>query len=120
MADLSLAEAVAATVARMGERPFSYVVTPNVDHVVALRRTPPDRRGEAFRMAYQDADLVLCDSQVLARLILDGTIPVAGRRVLDFAAGGGLAAIAAARAAARARAWSRSPSRSSSRSPDSP
>ncbi|WP_408887457.1 class I SAM-dependent methyltransferase [Teichococcus rhizosphaerae] len=36
-------------------------------------------------------------SQVLARLILDGAIPVAGRRVLDFAAGGGLAAIAAAR-----------------------
>ncbi|MFC4168060.1 class I SAM-dependent methyltransferase [Teichococcus aestuarii] len=40
-------------------------------------------------------------SQVLARLILDGTIPVAGRRVLDFAAGGGLAAIAAARQGAR-------------------
>jgi len=39
-------------------------------------------------------------SQVLARLILDGTIAVAGRRVLDFAAGGGLAAIAAARAGA--------------------
>lgn len=41
-------------------------------------------------------------SQVLARLILDGTIPVAGRRVLDFAAGGGLAAIAAARRGAGA------------------
>ncbi len=39
-------------------------------------------------------------SQVLARLILDGTIDVAGQRVLDFAAGGGLAAIAAARAGA--------------------
>jgi len=39
-------------------------------------------------------------SQALARLILDGAIPVAGRRVLDFAAGGGLAAIAAARAGA--------------------
>lgn len=39
-------------------------------------------------------------SQVLARLILDGTIEVAGQRVLDFAAGGGLAAIAAARAGA--------------------
>lgn len=41
-------------------------------------------------------------SQVLARLILDGAIPVAGRRVLDFAAGGGLAAIAAARQGASA------------------
>ncbi|MDQ1080721.1 methyltransferase [Pseudoroseomonas cervicalis] len=39
-------------------------------------------------------------SQVLARMILDGGIDVAGRRVLDFAAGGGLAAIAAARAGA--------------------
>lgn len=39
-------------------------------------------------------------SQALARLILDGAIPVRGRRVLDFAAGGGLAAIAAARAGA--------------------
>jgi len=39
-------------------------------------------------------------SQALARLILDGAIPVAGKRVLDFAAGGGLAAIAAARAGA--------------------
>ncbi|MFZ6762021.1 MULTISPECIES: class I SAM-dependent methyltransferase [Acetobacterales] len=41
-------------------------------------------------------------SQALARLILDGVVPVRGRRVLDFAAGGGLAAIAAARAGALA------------------
>jgi predicted nicotinamide N-methyase len=34
-------------------------------------------------------------SQALARVMLDGIVPVAGRRVLDFAAGGGLAAIAA-------------------------
>jgi predicted nicotinamide N-methyase len=39
-------------------------------------------------------------SQALARLMLDGTVPVRGRRVLDFAAGGGLAAIAAMRAGA--------------------
>jgi predicted nicotinamide N-methyase len=39
-------------------------------------------------------------SQALARLMLDGTVPVAGHRVLDFAAGGGLAAIAAMRAGA--------------------
>lgn len=39
-------------------------------------------------------------SQALARLILDGGLPVAGHRVLDFAAGGGLAAIAARRAGA--------------------
>lgn len=39
-------------------------------------------------------------SQALARFVLDGQIRVAGRRVLDFAAGGGLAAIAAALAGA--------------------
>jgi len=39
-------------------------------------------------------------SQAMARLILDHPAHVAGRRVLDFAAGCGLAAIAAARAGA--------------------
>jgi len=41
-------------------------------------------------------------SQALARWMLDDPARVAGRRVLDFAAGGGLAAIAAARAGAAA------------------
>jgi predicted nicotinamide N-methyase len=41
-------------------------------------------------------------SQAMARLILDHPAHVAGRRVLDFAAGCGLAAIAAARAGAAA------------------
>jgi predicted nicotinamide N-methyase len=41
-------------------------------------------------------------SQALARFILDNPATVAGRRVLDFAAGSGLAALAAARAGA---AW---------------
>lgn len=67
-ADLTLDEAIA-TVARLATLDtFSYVVTPNVDHVVAFRREPPDARGRAFRAAYADADLVLCDSRVLARL----------------------------------------------------
>ena len=39
-------------------------------------------------------------SQALARWVLDDPSRVAGKRVLDFAAGGGLAAIAAARAGA--------------------
>ena len=39
-------------------------------------------------------------SQVLARLVLDEPARVAGQRVLDFAAGGGLAAIACLRAGA--------------------
>jgi predicted nicotinamide N-methyase len=42
--------------------------------------------------------------QALARHILDRPATVAGRRVLDFAAGGGIAAIAAARAGAIAEA----------------
>ena len=41
-------------------------------------------------------------SQAMARLILDEPARIAGRRVLDFAAGCGLAAIAAARAGAAA------------------
>ena len=40
--------------------------------------------------------------QALARHILDNVSPVAGRRVLDFAAGGGIAAIACAMAGAAA------------------
>jgi len=39
-------------------------------------------------------------SQAIARMVLDDAIHVAGRRVLDFAAGGGLAGMAAARAGA--------------------
>ncbi len=43
-------------------------------------------------------------AQALARFVLDGKAAVEGRRVLDFAAGGGLAAIACAMAGARAEA----------------
>lgn len=43
-------------------------------------------------------------SQALARHVLDGGIEVRGRRVLDFAAGSGLAAIACARRGAAAEA----------------
>lgn len=39
-------------------------------------------------------------SQALARYVLDNPAQISGRRVLDFAAGGGLAAIACARAGA--------------------
>jgi predicted nicotinamide N-methyase len=43
-------------------------------------------------------------SQALARHVLDGRLAVAGLRVLDFAAGGGLAAIACARRGAAVEA----------------
>ncbi|MFM9978673.1 MAG: WecB/TagA/CpsF family glycosyltransferase [Sphingomonadaceae bacterium] len=47
-----------------GDR-FSYVVTPNVDHVVKLSREGADG---PFRQSYPSAALRLCDSRVLARL----------------------------------------------------
>lgn len=46
---------------------FSFVVTPNVDHIVMLH----DSEGEAssdFRAAYAAADLRLCDSRILQAL----------------------------------------------------
>lgn len=49
---------------RPPDRPFDYVVTPNVDHVVRLNRT-----GFAHRRAYEEAWLCLCDSAVLAALM---------------------------------------------------
>lgn len=43
---------------------FSYVVTPNVDHMVRLHRAGnPD-----LWHTYREADLCLCDSRILARL----------------------------------------------------
>lgn len=47
-----------------GER-FSYVVTPNVDHVVNLNPREPSARSRAFKQAYDAAALRLCDSRIL-------------------------------------------------------
>jgi exopolysaccharide biosynthesis WecB/TagA/CpsF family protein len=46
---------------RRSSDPFSYIVTPNVDHVVRHWR-----EGEALRAVYEDADLSLCDSRILS------------------------------------------------------
>ena len=48
---------------RDADSPYAYVVTPNVDHMIRLADAPGD-----VRRAYDDADLCLCDSRVLARL----------------------------------------------------
>jgi exopolysaccharide biosynthesis WecB/TagA/CpsF family protein len=48
---------------RHSSDPFSYVVTPNVDHVVRLRRD--DGR---VRRAYEQADMCLCDSRIVSLL----------------------------------------------------
>lgn len=43
--------------------PFAYLVTPNVDHMVRLADAPA-----AVRRAYDEADVRLCDSRIMARL----------------------------------------------------
>ena len=42
--------------------PYSYIVTPNVDHVVRLESHPE------LRPIYEDAELCVCDSRILALL----------------------------------------------------
>ena len=44
------------------ETPFSYIVTPNVDHIVMLDRNP------SLRPLYARAALCLCDSRILRRI----------------------------------------------------
>jgi exopolysaccharide biosynthesis WecB/TagA/CpsF family protein len=50
---------------RSAAAPFTYIVTPNVDHVVKLDSTPRD--AEIWR-AYDGAALRLCDSRIVAKL----------------------------------------------------
>ncbi|GAA4000670.1 WecB/TagA/CpsF family glycosyltransferase [Sphingomonas humi] len=45
--------------------PYGYVVTPNVDHVVRL--DDPQERAELLPL-YEQADLSLCDSRIIAHL----------------------------------------------------
>jgi N-acetylglucosaminyldiphosphoundecaprenol N-acetyl-beta-D-mannosaminyltransferase len=47
------------------EEAFSFVVTPNVDHLVRLQSAPSD---EPLWSSYREASLSLCDSRVLAAL----------------------------------------------------
>ena len=53
--NLSLDEAVQAILARVLTRRFAYAVTPNVDHVMRVRRDPE------LRALYDGADFVLAD-----------------------------------------------------------
>lgn len=79
IARLSFNEVIDAVFARADARTFSYIVTPNVDHVVRLDRSSRGGAIEAaFAAAYCAAALVLCDSRILARLArLSGhTLPV--------------------------------------------
>jgi N-acetylglucosaminyldiphosphoundecaprenol N-acetyl-beta-D-mannosaminyltransferase len=75
---LTFDEAIAEIVRRAEERSFSYVVTPNVDHVVRLFPRRPNLWTQAFRDAYDGALLRLCDSRVLQWLgrMADVEIPL--------------------------------------------
>ena len=70
---VSLDQALA-EVARLSQMDnFTYVVTPNVDHMVQLYRDRGDQDGASpptnqLWQVYRDAVLRLCDSRVLARL----------------------------------------------------
>ena len=62
--DLDQTQALKELMLLVGKQTFSYVVTPNVDHIVALHRKP-----EAIvKSAYTSADLILCDSRILGIL----------------------------------------------------
>lgn len=62
--DLGPSAALDKVMQLVGRPEFSYVVTPNVDHVVALNRTS----DPTHRTAYESADITICDSQVLSLL----------------------------------------------------
>lgn len=68
MAQLSLDQAVDHVMAGAADEIYSYVVTPNVDHVVQLHQSRSDPRVASFADAYTAAGLILCDSRILQRL----------------------------------------------------
>ena len=65
---LSFDEVLLAVAERAGQPRFSYIVTPNVDHVVKLNARGDQPALQAFRSAYAAAELRLCDSRILAGL----------------------------------------------------
>jgi N-acetylglucosaminyldiphosphoundecaprenol N-acetyl-beta-D-mannosaminyltransferase len=69
--DLDVAQAASRIAARPAGEPFSYVVTPNADHLVRISRNP------ALRSVYRNAELCLLDSRAVAGLarVLGLTVP---------------------------------------------
>jgi exopolysaccharide biosynthesis WecB/TagA/CpsF family protein len=63
---LTMAQALQRLSGAMPDDPYSYVVTPNVDHVVRLHESRDS--GRSLRPLYEAADLCLCDSRVLQLL----------------------------------------------------
>ena len=81
-ADLDATAAARAIAARPEGAPFNYVVTPNADHLVRLRRDP------GLRQLYRGAWLRLLDSRVVAALG-----PLAGLPVPAVAPGSDVTAL---------------------------
>lgn len=84
--DLTAMRALEEITLLVKKKRFSYVVTPNVDHVVALHRA----QDAVMSNAYAQADLTLCDSRILAMLARQSGLkldPVPGsnltRQMLD-------------------------------------
>ena len=96
----------AATFLRAHTVPARPPLVPEITLHLATEITPIWQAGEAWLGAREIAPpfwaFAWPGSQALARHVLDHPHLVAGRRVLDFAAGSGLAAIACARAGAAA------------------
>lgn len=66
--NLSMAGVIAEVRRRALDPAFSYIVTANVDHVVKLFPRRLKTNTLAFRAAYDNAALRLCDSRILKRL----------------------------------------------------
>ena len=62
--DLSPSAALDKVTQLVGQTAFSYVITPNVDHMVALNRAS----DTTLSKAYDNADMTLCDSRILSWL----------------------------------------------------
>lgn len=71
---LDLAQAIEIILTLASQHDFSYVVTPNVDHMVRLHECNAER--QELWQAYLRAELCLCDSRVLAALASASQIKV--------------------------------------------
>lgn len=67
-ANLSYAEAASEIGQLSRQSSFSYIVTPNVDHIVQLHEGQDEAVVSAFRSAYGDANHRFCDSRVVQLL----------------------------------------------------
>lgn len=67
-AQIDEGEALAWVMRRSRSAEFSYVVTPNVDHIVQLHRDAGESANHLLDRAYHEADLRLCDSRIVTMM----------------------------------------------------